>query len=211
MVSGPLHLQKYLDSIFDPEEEETIDNLYRCYFWMAFGGIDEEDTILIKTEDVDLENMEIRYKSVSVPIYRDALPAFRNAITLNSFLYKHPKYSKLIRRERIPGDTIMRGIKATTKTFTMRTTLSKRNIKAIEEGKTDLQLSFYRVRMSGLFYRTYEIERAGGTVDFSDAALRLMDGKTYSLSGREKIEHKQRRIERDYFEDYQRWKLAFSM
>lgn len=211
MVSGPLHLQKYLDSIFDPEEEETIDNLYRCYFWMAFGGIDEEDTILIKTEDVDLENMEIRYKSVSVPIYRDALPAFRNAITLNSFLYKHPKYSKLIRRDRVPGDTIMRGIKATTKTFTMRTTLSKRNIKAIEEEKTDLQLSFYRVRMSGLFYRTYEIERAGGTVDFSDAALRLMDGKTYSLSGREKIEHKQRRIERDYFEDYQRWKLAFSM
>ena len=93
----------------------------------------------------------------------------------------------------------------------MRTTLSKRNIKAIEEGKTDLQLSFYRVRMSGLFYRTYEIERAGGTVDFSDAALRLMDGKTYSLSGREKIEHNQLRIERDYFEDYQRWKLAFSM
>ena len=80
----------------------------------------------------------------------------------------------------------MRGIKAVTKTFTMRATLSKRNIKAVEEGKTDMQLSFYRVRMSGLFYRIYEMERAGIAPNFSDAALRVMDGKTYSLKGREK-------------------------
>lgn len=211
MVSSPLHLQRYLDMIFDPESEETIDNLYRCYFWMAYGGIDEEDTILIKTEDVDFEQMMIRYKDTSVPIYRQALPAFRNAVFLASFLYKHPNYSKLVRRDRIPGDTIMRGIKATTKTFTMRTTLSKRNIKAVEEGLTDLQLSFYRVRMSGLFYRVYERERAGIPVDFSEAAMRAMEGKTYSLTGRLKIEHKQNRIERDYAEDYQRWKLAFSI
>lgn len=211
MVASPLHLQRYLDDIFDKEFEETIDNLYRCYFWMAYGGIDEEDTILVKTEDVDLSQMLIRYKTTSVPIYREAIPAFKNAVTLTSFLYKHPNYTKPIRRDRVPGETIMRGLKATTKTFTMRTTISKRNISAIEDGLTDLQLSFYRVRMSGLFYRTYEMERAGIPVTFSEAALRVMDGKTYSLSGREKLIHKQNRIERDYFDDYQRWKLAFSI
>ena len=211
MVASPLHLQRYLDDIFDKEFEETIDNLYRCYFWMAYGGIDEEDTILIKTEDVDLSQMLIRYKTTSVPIYREAIPAFKNAVTLTNFLYKHPNYTKPIRRDRVPGDTIMRGLKATTKTFTMRTTISKRNISAIEDGLTELQLSFYRVRMSGLFYRTYEMERAGIPVTFSEAALRVMDGKTYALSGREKIIHKQNRIERDYFDDYQRWKLAFSI
>ncbi|WP_432353247.1 hypothetical protein [Anaerotruncus rubiinfantis] len=211
MVSSPLHLQKYLDDIFDPESDETIDNLYRCYFWMAYGGIDEGDTVLVKAEDVDFEQMSIFYKNTSVPIYREAIPAFRNAVSLTSFSYKHPKYSKIIYRDRIPGDTVMRGIKATTKVFTMRTTLSKRNIKAVEDGDTDLQLSFYRVRMSGLFYRVYERERAGIPIDFSDAAVRAMDGKTYSLSGRYKLEHKQNRIERDYMEDYQRWKLAFSI
>lgn len=211
MVASPLHLQRYLDDIFDKEFEETIDNLYRCYFWMAYGGIDEEDTILVKTEDVDLSQMLIRYKTTSVPIYREAIPAFKNAVTLTNFLYKHPNYTKPIRRDRVPGDTIMRGLKATTKTFTMRTTISKRNISAIEDGLTELQLSFYRVRMSGLFYRTYEMERAGIPVTFSEAALRVMDGKTYALSGREKIIHKQNRIERDYFDDYQRWKLAFSI
>ena len=209
MVSSPLHLQRFMDSIFDPEEEETIDNVYRCYFWMAYGGIDEKDTILIKEEDVDFSGMFIRYKTTSVPIYREAIPAFRNAVMLNSFVYKHPNYSKDIRRNRVPGDMIMRGIKAVTKTFTIRATLSKRNIKAIEDGKTNLQLSFYRVRMSGLFYRVYEMERAGITPNFSEAALRVMDGKTYSLKGREKLKHKQNRIEKDYMEDYERWKLAF--
>lgn len=211
MVSGPLHLQKFLDEVFDKEAEETIDNIYRCYFWMAYGGIDEEDTILIRKDQVDFSQMIIGYKTTSVPIYREALPAFKNAVSLNSFLYKHPNYSKPVRRDRVPGDTLMRGVRAATKTFTMRTTLSKRNIKAVEDGLTDLQLSFYRVRMSGLFYRVYEMERAGFHANFSEAALRVMDGKTYALHGREKIEHKQNRIERDYMEDYQRWKLAFSI
>lgn len=211
MVASPLHLQKYLDDVFDSESEETIDNIYRCYFWMAYGGIDEEDTILIKADDVDLQRMLIRYKTTSVPIYREAIPAFKNVITLNSFLYKHPNYSRSIWRDRVQGETILRGVRSTTKTFTMRGTISKRNIEAIETGATDLQLSFYRIKMSGLFYRTYEMERAGFPITFSEAALRLMEGKTYSLYGNEKLIHKQNRIEREYFEDYQRWKLAFSI
>ena len=211
MVSSPLHLQKYLDDLFDNEQEETIDNVYRCYFWMAYGGIDEEDTILIKNDDIDLQRMLIRYKTTIVPIYREAIPAFKNILTLTSFLYKHPNYSKPIWRERVPGDTVMRGVRSTTKVFTMRGSISKRNVEAVELGRTNLQLSFYRVKMSGLFYRTYEMERAGFPVTFSEAALRLMDGKTYSLSGNEKLRHRQNRIEREYFEDYQRWKLAFSI
>lgn len=211
MVASPLHLQKFLDDIFDSEEEETIDNTYRCYYWMAYGGIDEEDTISITSDLVDFQQMIIRYQNTSIPIYREALPAFQNAVSLTDFLYKHPNYSKPIRRDRVPGDEILRGVKANTKTYTMRTTLSKRNVNAVQDGKTELQLSFYRVRMSGLFYRIYEMERAGFPVSFSEAAIRVMDGKTYSLNGREKIHHKQNRIERDYMEDYQRWKLAFSI
>ena len=30
MVTSPLHLQRYLNEVFDPEGDETIDNLYRC-------------------------------------------------------------------------------------------------------------------------------------------------------------------------------------
>ena len=211
MVSSPLHLQKFLNDIFDPESDETMDNLYRCRFWMAYGGIDENDVILIKSNDVDFQQMVIHYKTTSVPIYREAVPAFYNAVNLTSFLYKHPNYADPIRRDRIPGDTLMRGMKSVAKTLTMRTALSQRNIKAVRNGLTDLQLTYGKVQLSGLFYRVYEKERAGIPVSFSEAALRFMEGKTYTLQERKKIEHIQNRIEREYMEDYQRWKLAFSI
>jgi len=211
MVASPLHLQRYLDQVFDKESVETIDNIYRCYYWMAYGGIREEDTLAIKTDDVDFGQMIIHYKETSVPIYREALPAFKNAVSLPSFRYNHPNYSKPIYRDRVAGNTIMRGIKATTKTMTIRSSLSRRSADAVKAGKTDQQLSFYRIWLSGLFYRVYEQERAGIPANFSNAAVSYMEGKTYTLYGREKIEHRQNRIERDYMEDYQRWKLAFSI
>lgn len=176
MVTSPLHLQRYLNEVFDPEGDETIDNLYRCYYWMAFSGIREEDTLSITASDVDFMDMSIRYGENCVPLYRESLPAFHNAVELPGFLYKHPNYAKEIRRDRVPGDTIMRGVRATTKTMSIRSMLSHRSAAALQDGKTKQQLSFYRVWMSGLFYRMYERERAGIPVDFSDAAVDFMSG-----------------------------------
>lgn len=211
MVSGPVHLQRYLDELFDPESKETVDNLYRCYYWMAFSGIQEDETLSIKTTDIDFTEMTIRCGDNVFPLYRESLPAFHNAIELTEFSYIHPNYSKIIRRNRVPGETIMRGVKAVTKTLTIRSVLTHRSADALHRGKTKQQLSFYRVRISGLFYRMYERERAGIPVDFSDAAVKFMSGKTYTLNEKYKIEYKQNSVERDYMEDYQRWKLAFLM
>ena len=51
----------------------------------------------------------------------------------------------------------------------------------------------------------------GIPVDFSEAATDFVADRTYVLNGRIKLEHKQNRIEKNYMEDYQRWKLAFSI
>lgn len=214
MVASPLHLQRCLDELLRPESDETIDNLYRCYYWMAYGGIKEEDTILIKASDVDFSEMCIKYNATNIPIYREALPAFHNAVELTSFLYEHPNYTNPIRRDRVPGDTILRGIKSSTKTMTFRSSLSKMTAAAVEAGKTEVKLSFRRVWMSGVFYRMYERERAGIPVDFSDVSADAVAGKEYHFNGvnkRIQVKHIQNRKKRDYMEDYQRWKLAFSI
>lgn len=211
MVASPLHLQRYLDEVFDKECEETVDVIYRCYYWMAFGGIKEDDMLAVKISDVNFDDMEISYGNTHATIYREALQAFHKACELKSFCYKHPNYSEVIRRDRVAGDTLMRGIKAITKIPTIRSTLSKRSARAIEDGLTEQQLSFYRVWTSGLFYRMYEHERAGLPVDFSQAANEFISGRDYTLNGRIKLAHKQNRVARDYMEDYQRWKLAFSI
>lgn len=211
-VASPLHLQRYLDSICEPESEETTDNIYRCFYWLAYGGVAEEDILSIKCSDVDLNNMVVRYNDTEVPIYREALPAFKNCVKLTQFVYKHPNYDKLVYKDRADGDTLVRGIRSAPSIKAMRVGLSRRSKAKMDEGKTDLKLSYFRVWISGLFYRMYERERAGMPVDFSAAAAQFMEGKTYKLDrGRNTPEAKKRQLTRDYLEDYERWKLAFAI
>lgn len=211
-VASPLHLQRYLDSICEPESEETTDNIYRCFYWLAYGGVAEEDILSIKCSDVDLNSMVVRYNGTEVPIYREALPAFKNCVKLTQFVYKHPNYDKLVYKDRADGDTLVRGIRSAPSIKAMRVELSRRSKAKMDEGKTDLKLSYFRVWISGLFYRMYERERAGMPVDFSAAAAQFMEGKTYKLDrGRNTPEAKKRQLTRDYLEDYERWKLAFAI
>lgn len=214
MVSSPLHLQKCLNEIFDPEQEGTIDNIYRCYYWMAYAGLKEEDTVLVTASDIDFSEQCIRFKGATYPLYRESLLAFHKAAELTEFMHRHPNYTKPVMRPRVEGDSIMRGIRSNTKLLTIRATLSRRMKEAEESGKTEVKLSYFRVWISGLFYRVYEQERAGIPANFSEAASEKMAGKTYRIEGvnkRIKVSHIQNRKEHDYMEDYQRWKLAFAI
>lgn len=214
MVSSPVHLQKCLDEVFDSEQDYTIDNIYRCYYWMAYAGIREEDTMWVKMSDICFSEQCIKFKDTNYPLYRESLPAFHNAVELNYFVHRHPKYKKPVTRPRIDGDVIIRGMKSSMNLATIRSTLSRRMADAEKQALTEVKLSFFRVWISGLFYRMYERERAGFPIDFSGVATDMMAGKTYKIEGvnkRIKISHIQNRKAQDYMDDYQRWKLAFSI
>lgn len=214
MVSNPTMLQAYLDVVCDPESEKTTDNIYRCFYWMAYSGMDEHDIMNVKCSDVDFNNMVIRYGGEEYEIHREAIPAFRNAATLTEFVYKHPNYppDKKVIRNRALGDTLIRGIRSTTSLAALRVELSRRSKKFIEDGLTDKQLSYYRVYLSGLFYNMKKREEAGIPVDFTGVASRFMEGKTYKLdAGRNTPEAKKRAVVNDYLQDYERWKAAFNL
>ena len=214
MVSNPTMLQAYLDVVCDPESEKTTDNIYRCFYWMAYSGMDEHDIMNVKCSNVDFDNMVIRYGGEEYEIHREAIPAFRNAATLTEFVYKHPNYppDKKVIRNRALGDTLIRGIRSTTSLAALRVELSRRSKKFIEDGLTDKQLSYYRVYLSGLFYNMKKREEAGIPVDFTGVASRFMEGKTYKLdAGRNTPEAKKRAVVNDYLQDYERWKAAFNL
>ena len=214
MVSNPTMLQAYLDVVCDPEPEKTTDNIYRCFYWMAYSGMDEHDIMNVRCSDVDFDNMVIRYGGEEYEIHREAIPAFRNAATLTEFVYKHPNYppDKKVIRNRALGDTLIRGIRSTTSLAALRVELSRRSKKFIEDGLTDKQLSYYRVYLSGLFYNMKKREEAGIPVDFTGVASRFMEGKTYKLdAGRNTPEAKKRAVVNDYLQDYERWKAAFNL
>lgn len=212
MVFNPQELQNFLNVICEPESEQTTDNIYRCFYWMAYAGMEEEDIMKVKCSDVDFENLVIHFDGDEYDIYREAIPAFKNAATLTEFVYKHPNYppDKRVIRNRAPGDTLIRGIRSTTSIKALRVELSRRNKKFLDDGLTTKQLSHYRVWLSGLFHRVYQGELAGIPANFSGAAAKFMEGKTYKLdTGRNTPEAKKRAVVNDYLQDYERWKAAF--
>lgn len=211
-VANPLHLQKYLDSICEPEAEKTVDNSYRCFYWLAYSGITENNILNIRCKDVDIASMVVHCNNEEYPIYREALPAFKNCVELSHFVFKHPNYSKPIYKPRAEGDILVRGVGSEPSTKIIKIELSRRSKTKTAEGKTDLKLSYFRIWISGLFYRTYENERAGIKPDFSEAVALSMRGKTYKLeSGRNTIDAKKRQLAKDFIEDYERWKMAYTI
>lgn len=210
MVSSPAHLQACLDAVFDPESDKTIDCTYRCYYWLAYAGFPEKEILNVKVKNVDLDDLVVRYNGKEYPIYREGIKAIRNSAKLKEFSYIHPLYSKRIVRNRVDGDMIMRGIKAEPNICGLRAELSRRNTQAVKDGKTFVSITYYRVWLSGVFYRALEKEKMGLPVDFSDTAKEFMSGKEYKLdSGRNTLKSVQRRIEKDYVQDYERWKAAY--
>lgn len=219
MVSNPLHLQRYLDTVLEKESSLTVDNIFRAYYWLAYCGVKEEDVLNIKSSDVDLSQMVVRYGGNEYQLYREAIPSIKNCVELSAFRFIHPNYSdKEIYKERAAGDillraTIVKGVKD------MRTEMSKkqrlqkyRSEDSKNDKSLDLRLSFDRVNLSGMFYRMYEAERAGFPVDFIAVASDFMDGKDYKLdSGRNLIGAKRREIANRYKKDYERWKEAFGV
>ena len=209
-VSSPKHLQNYLDAICEPEGKGGTDNIYRCFYWLAYAGVEEKDILDIKCSDVDFRNMVVNYpqKNTVVQMYPESLQAFHNCVELEQFLFNHPNYTKTVWKDRVAGDTLVRGFRALPTVSSIRTELSRRS--RGKSDKTPLKLSYFRVWMSGLFYRAYEEELCGRTPDFNPIVIQQMEGKTYELGqGRRTLGAKQRQLVKDYEEDYQRWKLAW--
>ena len=213
-VKSPAHLQQCLNEVFDPEDEHTVDNTYRCYYWLAYAGMPEDEILSVMADEVDFDLMEVRHAGYTVPIYREGIKCFRNCVSLDHFVYQNPGYvnKKDIIRFRADGDVLLRGIRAVPTQLSMRTELSRRTKAAFDSGKTKVRLSSYRAWLSGLFYRQREREELGLPVDFMEEVERFSEGKVYKLEkSRKTQESKRREIANDFRRDYEQWKAANSI
>ena len=219
-VANPQQLQSYLDCIFEKESEETVDVVFRCYFWLAFIGImNEEDALALDVSNVDFDDMAIHFQDKEYPLYREAIPSIKKCVALQSFRYVHPNYDSVSYNARVPGTKLLRTTGDDTNTKVIRVTICRKAKKrkfAVEQAgnsrTTDLSLSYTRVWLSGRFYDMLEKERAGMSVDFTYLAEEFMSGKTYNLSsGRNTLDAKVKWHAREYQRDYERWKQAHAV
>lgn len=209
-VSGPPHLQIYLNSLLFPESSNTADNIIRCYCWMAYGGMDEEDVINVKTSDVDLINAKIVYNDKEYVIYREALPAFYRCVNSNHFYLINKNYKKPVLKRRADSNYLLRATTPKVSISYLRNSLSQKSKVAYGEEKTRLQLSYSRIWLSGLFYKKYEMERLGYSIDFEDEVNQHIEGKEYSLKKGRTMRAIKAKIEKEYLEQYEEWKSLFN-
>lgn len=203
-VANPQHLQRYLNSICDPEAEDTVDNVYRCYFWLAYAGVKQSDALNITSSSVDLEKMLVCYGGREYQIYKEAIPAFEKCVTL--------EYFKRIRGdgrgyqiERAGGDAILRTSKRGGNGDSykaLQSNVSRKCHKQNAQGDLDLEISYLRLVLSGIFYRMYVAESHGVRVDFISVAAAMSEGKDFN-------ERQIARVAREYEADYERWKAAY--
>ena len=205
MVSSPKHLYVLLNSVFDPVHEETMDCIYRCFLWMAFSGIEDAEAVEVKVDEIDFDNMLIRHNGGEYELYRESLPAFKKACSLTEFVYVNPKYSKKVTRNRFHGEYLMRGIRSEKISL-----MTMRSIIGTHFRKNGLKVSYNRIYLSGVFYRAYEMERAGFTPDFTMLAMERVEKTDRHYSENYSKKKAVTAIEQDFIDDYSSWKQAFA-
>ena len=202
MTAGPEMLGIYLDALFDMESQQTTDSVFRCAYWLAFMGVDKEESVEIKRRAVDLEKCELNCSRGILALYPESVAAFLNCVSLDAFLYRD-KWMP-----RADGSLLLSGIRTVYSVSKLKVAMSSKAREAFDKGLTDQRLSYERVQRSGLFYRMRQMEMAGYPADFGTAADEFMSGKEYSPGGGT-IEGVRGRIVSDYLYDYKQWKLAF--
>ena len=224
-VSSPLHLQKYLDALFQEEKLLTRDNVVRAYCWLAYSGMAENEIVTVRCDEVDLENRIISHNGKEYPVYAESMPCLRNCKELSYFVYRHPLYpDKTSYRERVPGDLLLRVTVPDISCAVFRHDLSVAIRKMAEKnggsseteeerlyGRADTRrLSYYRIWISGLFYRAYLAESFKIDPDFSEAVLdfSVPDEKERTGEGDSESAVK-RKLEKNYLADYKLWKKTY--
>lgn len=187
---------------FDSPEKETVDITYRVFFWMAFAGLKDVDAIRVKAIDVRLNKRSILFDGDIYPIYEEGLRDFEKACKLTSFVMEHPHYTAFV--PRASGNIIMRGFRSDTPDLqTIRPVINKRMCIAGSKER----VSYNRIYLSGIFYRTYFLEAMGAPVNFMPIVSHNMQNKTYTTTkSRTTIANQ---YSQELYEDYIEWKEAF--
>ena len=221
MISGPYHLNRFLDEVYPPVSEKTTGNLLRCYAWLAFIGVPESEAPLVRRDEVNLGALRLHHSKEDYMLIPESIDVFRfckqeDLIHLTDAA--HPKGGFAPRK----GSTLLLS-STKVEQFTPQTlkhAFCRDNKNACDKrdganpGKNQLQilprLSYFRIWLSGVFYRTFEVERAGIAPDFSAYADRYVVEKKRKPDLSE--EGKRARVvavNSEMKHDYELWKDAF--
>lgn len=162
MVSSPYFMGKYLNSIFDPIEFNTIDNIYRCAIWLIYIGVDEKELVNISIDDVDLFHRVITVNGQDRKILDEAFDSIKNCVESTSY-YVNLGGRRVAKElmDRRGGRQLLRSYRENSPSeAAFLETLKKAHYRKSVKSTTSKRMTFSSIRDSGLFYsiRKAEIE-----------------------------------------------------
>lgn len=169
MVGSPKHLESVLDQAFDKVSELTVDCLSRAFLWFAFSGLSEEEAINLRVQDINFKTMTIDVGGQSFEIYRESLSALQEVCNSTVFRYYNRNYAKELQgqyRKRHESDWVFRSIRSAHMSLSSVKTSIFRKLQ-----ESNVEIHYSSVRLSGLFYRTYEMERIGIEPNFDSYVM----------------------------------------
>ena len=202
MFGNPEQLQILFDRSFAPIHDGRYDNVYRGFFWMAFAGLKESDTVKITSKHVDFKKMTINYDGRNYPIYEEALPVIRSLCLSGFFVFDFGNSDKIMKR--VDGEQILRG--ARTQAEPKADSIRRLAVRRMNMSKPDdeaSKLTYKDVWLSGIFYRAYEMEKVNGKYDLSE----YLDD--YYKSREDISDRRKLYIKNEIATDYLRWKSVF--
>jgi hypothetical protein len=205
MLKSPEHLADVLDVVYPPVEELHFMNMYRIYFWLLYEGFTNEEAVILRRDEVNLEDNIIKTSNKTItpsPIFKYLLQ-----ITVPSNqLMKRTKKEKLF-FDLCDSPYLLRLLKETNvlraKQFGAKITTFNKKYK--EETGQYIKLSPIRVYESGLFYRWYQLEKENISISFSEYVEMDIENKEYAL----KKEYVATQKAKDIELAYNMWKKAF--
>ena len=208
MVSSPKHLRRILDTHFDQPQKETIDVVYRTYLWLAYAGMWDRDAIRVCKTDIDFSLLRVCFNGQSYELYKEGMEDISKACDLERFFFDHPYYSTW--KDRVEGNAILRGLSSVPTLSNMR---AKVNIHL--KNNEAQKITYNNIRLSGTFYRAYEMEKEGFEVDFSPVVDLEMNKReirrkeSFATSETYTREVMKGRIKSELEKDYEKWKCAY--
>lgn len=206
MFKDAEHLDATMDRYFAPVFEARMDNVCRCYFWLAYIGLRAEDAIAISVNDLDAWNntLTLRGKTYKLPI--ESIPVFKFMCAAKIFMIDCGHCDGV--SERAGGDLLLRGLakRGAEPKIDVIQGMAWRKIKKSGNATGDNTKILYKnVWLSGMFYRIYRNEQVKGEVDLTELLechfkeRPDVPSKTYAAA------------KKDFTIDYERWKQAFQL
>ena len=170
MVWSPKELQMVLDCVFPAVELGTTFNLCRGYLWLIYAGMEPEDALDTKIEDIHLRDRWVVRGKKFYPIYGQAITVLKFLCESEMMTVVKGTHESI--QKRVEGDLLFRSVrKGRLSPSTARSMIYDEVAAAHKQGRCEQKsLPALNIRKSGIFYRAKEREKTSSMFGFDGAA-----------------------------------------